>query len=284
MGKLSLAKGSRALALAIAFLVQPVQAQVQEKPSWTVSKTPNECVLSRRVDGPAPGLLMVRSAPGSDIYTFVVGAPKLPSPRGDFAVINLVLEGSGQTIKHVGTPGNIDAQLQAMQFVDIDWTEFAFKTKASAVHLDYDGKTFGPYALPDIADAVAALRNCLGEHLRDMGADPAQFTPGGSPPEPRKSRFDFLSADQIRQLVQAGAFGFDRIYALTIDTDGRIAGCKRSTKPGGDRVEKALCGMLVGKTFFTPAHDGAGKPVMGVATFWLPIIVRRDYSSSRPPN
>jgi hypothetical protein len=276
--KSDLAWGGGVIALAMALLVHPAQAQ--ERPTWTVSKTPKECVLNRRVGGPVPSLLMVRSAPGSDSYTFVVGAAKLPAPRDDSKPIDLFLEGSGKEIKHFGMPGNIDAEMQAIQFIDIDWTEFNFVAKASAVSLKYDGKTFGPYALPDIADAVAALRDCLGEHLRNMGADPAQFAPGGAPPEPYKSREDFLSLDQLGQLIRAGAYGFDRIYTLNIGIDGRIAGCKRSTGSGGDRAEKALCGMLAGKALFAPAHDSAGKPVVGVATYWLPVIVRRVYTSN----
>lgn len=263
----------------LAFAALPAPTFAQESPSWTVSKTADECVLTRRVDGPAPGVLMVRSPPGSDRYTFVVATENLPQPRDPFTAIDIIFDGIGKTIKAEGQPGNVGAGLQAIQFNVIDWIDFAFIAKASAVRLQYDGQIFGPFALPDMADAMSALRDCLGAALRLSGADAAQFAPGGSPPEPLKPRMEFLSFDQLRRLTLAGSNKYNRIYRLTIDGSGRIAECARTTRPRGDRVEKTLCGMLAEQTLFTPAHDQAGKPVNGIAIFWMPVILRRIGSS-----
>lgn len=264
--------------LLMSMAVSPA-ARAQESATWAVSKTADECVLSLKVEGPAPSLLMVRSPWGSDRYTFVVGAAKLPHPRHPFAGIEIIFDGIGKTIKADGQPGKVGAHLRAIQFNVIDWTDFAFIGRASAVNLRYDGQTFGPFALPNIADAMIALRDCLGEQLRIMGADAAQFAPGGSPPEPLKPRLEFLTFDQLRRLTLAGANKYDRIYKLAIDTDGRIADCARTTLPRGDQIEKALCDTLAGQRLFVPAHDQVGKPVNGVAIFWMPVILRRVGSS-----
>lgn len=90
---------------------------------------------------------------------------------------------------------------------------------------------------------------------------------------------EFLSLDQLRRLTLAGSNKYNRIYRLTIDGSGRVAECVRTTRPRGDRVEKTLCSMLAEQTLFTPAHDQAGKPVNGIAIFWMPVILRRIGSS-----
>jgi len=259
-------------------------ASAQTEASWEVVKTPDQCVLSRKVEAPEPGLLMFSSRAGADSYSLVIAVKKLPKRTPDGAQVKIGLDGTGKIFNGFGISGRIDGSApEAIRINGIDGANFEAMAKASALRLNYDGKTLGPFPLPDAADAVGALKECLAEHLVAMGADPAQFKPGGAPPEPVKSRDDFLPASIWGSLTNAGLrLGIESFYTLSIDENGMIAGCKMIGTPQPETIEKLVCSALLGKMLFRPAHDPVGKALRGMGTFSMAAIVRRDYTSNMP--
>jgi hypothetical protein len=261
-------------------------ASAQAQSDWEIAKTDDQCLLSRTFAAPDPAVLVFSSSPGSDAFALVVAVRKIEKHPKIVVEVQIGLDGTGRTIKGWADPGRIGgATPDAFKVKFISPEDLATIGRASALRLTYPAGTLGPFTLPDAAEAVAALQDCLAEHLVAKGADPAQFRPGGSPPVPLKSRDDFLSVDQLRKVLAAGVnTGAPLGFRLVVDAQGRVAGCARSGPGQTEKVEQAACGMLTGQTLFKPAHDPAGTAVKGVATFDVPLIVRRDYVSTTPLN
>jgi len=57
------------------------------------------------------------------------------------------------------------------------------------------------------------------------------------------------------------------LMRVSISQEGRIEGCTRLEGPADATFEKMACAAVLTKQLFRPAHDPAGKPVRGVATF-----------------
>ncbi|MBO9575177.1 MAG: hypothetical protein J7494_05540 [Sphingobium sp.] len=264
------------LAPLLAALAAPAAADridgLSDPRSWTIDKQSRQCTLGRAITTPEPMTLAISSIVGSDEYSLVLGVAKLPAHDDKPVPVRIQLDGTKTVIKGTVRFGKLSGSAgEALNLSAIRGADLSAIGRASALRLIYKGKTIGPLPLPEAAKAVAALKACLAEHLVALGADPAQFKPGGGLPVQFRSyaRGTVINTDALRS---AGLkFGVDSYYAMTIGERGAIESCRQLGDVQPERVEKLVCQALVGKIFFRPARDPAGKPVKGVATYPLRV-------------
>ena len=261
-------------ALAAALAPSPASAQAQTpEGAWEIEKTAERCTLYRALGGADPAAVSVTTDPGSDLYRLTVAAKTLPHhPTGRFPTA-VILHGPEKRFGGMAMAGQLGGAFpQALQIDDITPGELATLSGAKAISLSFKGGAVGPLALPDLAEAVAAFGECNGEHLVAMGADARQFKPGGAAPVAVKPRDTWFGFPQIMEIAKAAgpAAATGGLFTLVVDGAGKVENCTRRGAQGDDAYQKAACATLLNKTMFRPAHDPAGNPVKGIATFVIP--------------
>jgi hypothetical protein len=266
--------------LAMIAAIVPSTARAEDASDWQVDKMPDHCILQRTMPEPRPALLAIKTYPGSDSYEIVLAAHRMPAHGNPYYSATITLHGPEASLKKgVATGARLGDYAETAQFT-FHKADFGDLARVTAFSFTVGSNTLGPLSLSDVADAIAALDACSAEHLVAMGADPKQFQPGGSPPVALTDRDSWLDS-QLQSIVSVSPYGVDAKFKLDVDTDGRAATCSRVGAARGDSVEKIACKAVLGKILFKPAHDPAGNPVKGVASFALQIV-RREYSSSVP--
>jgi hypothetical protein len=125
--------------------------------------------------------------------------------------------------------------------------------------------------LAGAAKAFAVLRTCETDQLVEWGADPAQFSPGGTPakvgdpnnvvPQPLFSRVKFPGGPIKPE------------HYLVISTAGVVEKCEAVYGIPDSNMEQVVCDYLVGRKVGSLAKDPTGKPVRGVVTV-VPGVIR----------
>lgn len=265
--------------MAAASALAPGPAMAQADISWRVSKSGDQCLLARTVAGTQPTMLAISSQAGSETFSLFVGIPKLPRRLEAGTTVNILLSSVDKAIARPGQPRRIDA-FDSILVDGVTPSDLKAFATATSLHLEYRSVQVGPFPLPDMAEAVAALQECLDHQLTALGADKAQFVPGGSPPIALKAREQFLTVDQMRKALGAGltrgsGTSFDLTFKLEIDTNGNVAACAPLTSTGNGGT-KMICEALSRQSLFRPAHDAAGKAVTGIATYRMQLFARPE--------
>jgi hypothetical protein len=247
------------------------QARAQAQVDWTVEKAPDRCSLRREGNVPAAEFMMLSSSPGGDVSSLLVGVEKPTLGQSGPNPVELALEGPGKSIKRWGNLGYMtDRPIYAVR-IPVDAKDIALLSHASAFRLKYQGKTVGPYPLPDMAGALAALRDCLNEHMLAMGANPQELASGGSPPVLVKTDFaQSLTFDIFR--AAGGRLDADSYYKVEIDERGMVTSCAQFGAVQPPKIEKLVCELVAMKRPYHPAHDPSGNPVNGLAIYRFPAM------------
>lgn len=267
----------RTATIATLFAAMPFAAEAQAGGKWEVNIAPAECSLIRNIQGEAPAMLALQTVPGTDSVTMLVSGKDVPRrSTGSTLPVELTFDDAGALHANAFPAGTLATgpalRLLALEPSMLD--RFAGARKAS---LGTGSHSFASFEIPGARAAVAALRKCVSDQLVDWGADPAQFTAGGSPAVALKDRDHWLSNAQLLKI--AGTTNRRDIYDLyrvTIAVDGTIDGCRREGGEANAGAEKLGCDPLIGQKLFAPARNPAGLAVRGAASF-LVMLTRRPY-------
>lgn len=280
------ALASISLAAASAALAQDA-APAQEAPRWQLAASADRCMIARTYSGAQPASLSLQTRAGSDTHRLTVAAPALPPLSREPSFPVTVALDTGQRFEARAQAGAVrDVGKALLIALQPDFTAAMAGAKSLTVTLT--SGTAGPFPLPDAAAAVAAYDGCTAERLVAMGADPAQFRPGGKRPVPIVSRDEWIGRDQFMAIArEAGGKGLQAEFRVAIAADGRIESCARTGDPAGlrpaaaEKVEQIACGAVTGRPLFQPARASDGTAVRGAATFDVELVVRRDYEPVR---
>jgi hypothetical protein len=267
--------GWLALLWVVATLVVSLPVRAADDVDWEVSKTPDHCTLHRTIVGLEPAQISITTDPGSYIYALVITARKLPGYANTVFPATLLFHGPETLLTRQAMGGKLGAS-EAIQ-IDFPQADFAVFTKSTALSLTMGSKSIGPLPLPSAADALAALDACTAELLVAMGADPKQFQPGGATPVALADRDSWIDERRTADIARTSSHGVDTRFKLDIDTQGHVSSCSMFGGGGNAAAEKLACDALIGKALFRPAHDAAGNPVHGVATFGVNVRIERRY-------
>ncbi|MEP9358271.1 hypothetical protein [Sphingomonas sp. KR3-1] len=251
----------------------PFAAQAQTSGSWEVQVEPTECSLVRNQQGAAPGLLAVRTVPGTDEIVVLVSGKDVPSRARDARFpARLTFDDSKPIEIKAAAMGKL-ASGPAFLLTGFKPDMLDGFAAAHRVNVGTESSSFIAFDVPQARAAIGALRKCVNDLLVDWGADPAQFAPGGTPPVALKPREAWLSRAQLMDVVGTTADEqIDDLFRVTVAADGTIASCKREEAKANAKTEKLGCAPVAGQKLFTPAKNAAGAPVTGAAAFRIRLV------------
>ena len=240
---------------------------------WSVRVNPASCVLERQTPGPV-STLSIATTPGSDSYRIAIAgkdvgktASFVPATVGfdpsshrisGFGSVASLPQLSGQLIWMAGvTPALLD-ELQA----------------ATSVTLATAGAR-ASMPIPKAAAAIGALRLCNADQLIEWGADAAQFAPGGALPVALQDRDGWVSKKDLLAISsRVRPADIHATFRVGISPTGTIDRCERVDAATDQGAEQIACAAVLTKVLFSPAKNGGGQPVRGVATFDV-VVLRR---------
>ena len=248
-------------ALLFAAATAPVRAAPAAPQLWKVDWEQERCTISTGDPASAFVALWVTPAdPNPELYV-VAPADRL---RGGGDSIKLTLAPAGPTvsapmIKRAGQGGATVAQMYDLE----DSFPAAF-AKASEVRLAGFAK---PLAIPlkGADQAMAALRTCLDDKMKEWGIDATAYNAlRAAPKDP--SHFDWLTDADYPADAQANGLEGDAVVRLRIDTKGRVTDCAVMASSGSPTIDKVTCDKALHKARFTPAVGADGRPIAAVRT------------------
>ena len=162
------------------------------------------------------------------------------------------------------------------------------QAKATAVVAPKQARSVAPHLVmaPVASLGSAALSGAAGAGVGTGAGGAGQSTGGGAggngtgvgaAAKPVKLVGDINSARDYPPDPEGKRIGSSVIVVLTIQTDGRVGGC-RVLRPSGDPLaDVATCRLATQRFRFRPATDAAGKPVQS-AYGWKQSWFRPDAS------
>ena len=246
-----------ALLVVLAFL-SSAQVPASEVADWSWDRDTPVCSLQQQL--PSGDEIHVIRTPGNDEteveITLKQGSRLKEAPSRPAWI---VVAPGGNTLADVSTGVDetdrpqIYAVTQEPAFV----TRFAGSTK---LQISGEGYPSSPVEVRSAAAAIAALRACEDEKMREWGLDPVAMRGLRSwpaPSEPIRKRFRDLDypAAALANAVEA-----DTVTRLEIGPDGRVRDCVSVNSGDYRGFEQAACAALTGARF-KPAVDATGKAV-----------------------
>lgn len=144
---------------------------------------------------------------------------------------------------------------------------------SSAVTLEVKKGVKSIVSITGSAKAVEALRKCNAEQLLEWGADPVQFSPGGTVPTALKPRDEWISNSEFLQLAgKSRGSSINDDFRVLVATDGIISECHATARITELNLEKSVCAAVVGRRLFSPAKDASGNAVLGAASFRVSLM------------
>lgn len=245
---------------------------------WELLQQPRTCTLMRTLASADGGRLIFSAEPGNS-YRIQLAMAALPRHPSYSFPVELRLTGAEKRIAAYAMPGKpADRAHEAIDISGVEPGDMAQLMSASAVRLRFGGGGVGPLPLDGAAEAIPALTQCVAQRMIDMGADAAQFAPGGAGPVALVNRDSWLSVGQMLAVARARseAHGVDARFRVGIDPAGKIDDCAEFAGGSGPEVERLACDAVVGRTLFRPATDPQGRAVRSVAVFPVTLSVSQE--------
>lgn len=235
---------------------------------WRVEVSPGRCILTRGTE-PAATMLAVDALAGGDAYNLLLMDVASTVRPADGAPVTIAFTGVDADFRRNGTVSAFPKG-RALTVQGADEAVLSALANASSVSFAVKSGASAPHPVPGAAKAVAAFRRCLADQLVEWGADPAQFAPGGAPPQALKHRDYWFTPPQLLALNWKGD-RLDASFRLAVDTQGRIASCTALSETHAT-LQKDACKPVLGRPLFRPARAPDGSPVQGAATFNIKLF------------
>lgn len=114
--------------------------------------------------------------------------------------------------------------------------------------------------------AMAEMRTCAVNMVREWGFDPVQQASLSRQPKPSGSTQRWLQWDDFKRLGPAPGQLDHLIFRLDVDATGKPVTCHIVRSYSDPAFAQRSCELLMQRARFSPALDAAGQPV---ASYWL---------------
>lgn len=275
----------RLIALAICICAAgPAQSQ-KPAPQWQVNVAPAQCTLSGAVSHPDVTAISISTTPGSGSYTLILAGRDLHRrPAASQGSVRIGFDTAGIPVATLATFLHLKDDGKAIRIEGLPATSAEAFARASRLTIDIERSrtSIGTIAIPGSATAMQAFKTCIAEQLSEWGADPAQFTPGGTPAIAKTDPDGWLVPAQMRKLPFDAEDHIDVVLKLAVAPDGVVDGCEQVAGLENRQASDVACGMLRKRILFLPARNPAGLAVRGVGTYRVRMIRRVTVSSLLP--
>ncbi len=257
-------------------------AQLRFAPAspWQVDQAPQLCRLSRDY---AAGeermtLRLEQFRPGSGVQAVVIGdrVMRTESLAGFKVRLGRTAPFRAATFPLI-LPDQRAAMLLNFQFVKPSKTsQQTWPDDASLTAIDeieFSAPVMGTLVFPTrtLVSAMAEMRKCAEDMVRDWGFDPAEQAALSRQPEPASPPRDWLTfGDLGRRKPFAGQLD-SVLFRIDVGKDGAPFGCHVARSYGNPALAERSCALLLQRARFNPALDASGKPV---ASFWLSRVTQ----------
>jgi hypothetical protein len=137
---------------------------------------------------------------------------------------------------------------------------------SSRMRVGRRGGQLAEVALPGVARAVASLRACEADALRDWGFDPQVIQSLRHGPKPIDGPVEWFSArDYPYEAIRARITG-SVLARLVVGVDGRISECVLVEKSASALLNSTTCKILLQRGRYQPAVSAAGDPVRAMTS------------------
>ena len=248
-------------------------------PAWALNVEPARCTLTRGLGPAGDNIMSLTTLAGSDSYRLTMVGPAIArrEPGMNFPV-TVALTAAEAHFPTTGTGASLSGGRGALIAYNLTAEFVTALGNATAITMSVGHDNAGPYDLPKARGAAAAFAKCVRDQLVEWGADPAQFAAGGATPVALQERAMWIGRELTPRLSMTGPGVIAFAFRFGVTADGTIDGCTPlDAAPRPDNT-KTVCGEVMGKKLFKPAHDGSGHAVRGVASFEMQMVQRRDAS------
>jgi len=244
------------LLAAAAALVEPGPAGALPPPAWQMDRGDQYCTLVRLPTPATPYATAFRIIPGTEGPSIVLAPGRAaPPPAGITAV---ALAPSGRAFDVVATTERHARGSLVRVLGGLD--EHFWDTLAGATELQLKAgdAVRGRVALPGAAPAVAALRRCISQALRDWGVDEGALAALRERPI-TTNMFGMSSNDYPPQAIRSSTQG-RVVVRVTVGPDGRATDCRTVGPSGSAALDATTCRVVMTRARFRPAIGADGQP------------------------
>lgn len=256
MGRSSATALAIAAALAAAAAVGAASAQPQQGPAWQMDWGEEYCTLFRLPDEGAPFVAGLRSIPGTmKASLFVLAEGRDTLPRGVSAV---ALAPSGAAFDVSADVEIREGGLRALLLHDLPDEFIDAFAAADEVRLKTGARTERRVPLTEAQAAVAELRRCLSETMREWGIDEAALRSLRHRPSTTNA-LGLSNDDYPAEALASGSEG-RVVVRIAVSSEGRAAGCAPLVSSGSEPLDRASCAAILRGARFSIPLDAEGRP------------------------
>jgi TonB family protein len=252
-----------------AAMLQPGAAGAPERPrAWQVDWGEQFCTLVRLSEPATPFVTGFRIIPGTDHPSIVMArSGSEPLPAGINAI---VLAPSGRTFPVTARIERRALDQNVLVLNGLDETFWNALGGAGELQLKAGNRIRRRIALPQAAPAVAALRQCTSQVMREWGIDEAAL--GALRERPTTTNMlGVRDTDYPGEALRSSTQG-RVVVRIDVGTDGRATECVPVGPSGSAALDAATCRVVMTRAHFRPAIGADGLPTaarMIHAVAWL---------------
>lgn len=238
----------------------PVAESLQPSGRWNIEYADSMCLLSREYGTDAQKrTLGFRSIPlslSTDIVLITTNAAGQPSDALGKGM--LTIAPSGLTIavdyKIQRPTSSPDSRVMIMTILSADFEDV---TKSDAITIATRNIPSMKLALKGNIKAVAALKSCNDDLLREWKIDPAESDLVAEAPHANPG--SWISNDDYPAAAQGAQGKVTAVFKIGVD--GLISDCRVLISSGTAILDTVACKLIVERGHYTPATGKDGKPM-----------------------
>lgn len=246
------------LAIAAALLGQAASSQSPFRPGgWQVDWGDRLCSLVRHPMGDQPTLVL-RTIPGSRLWELTFIRRTWPNN----------LRGANPTVLVSLRPGEPEFQGQASTgttplgaSISVQGLRLSFVERfaqAETISFGSGGQVYH-IPIPQARQAVAAMRACEDDAMRQWGIDTAAFWQVSVPATGNMADF-FHDTDYPWESIRSNGNGLT-VVRVDIGADGRVVACDPVAGTNNPAFDNRACIILRNRATFSPARDANGTAI-----------------------
>lgn len=240
----------------VAAVASAQPAPAPERSFWEAKWDDALCTLTRRHTGEHPTSFAVALAPTSRLLLVQLNFEGPPLETRGFKVkIDLRLSPGEATLPLDFQVGRDSDRNNLLGFTDTRWLD----RLAAARSISFgDSGRYPVIELGDSAKAVASLRACRDDILREWGVDGAALD--ALRRQPDLDVPPALGLPVIRRADPSTGSQRQLLSRLEVGADGRVTACKVVSGSQGADADSKICDLWVRKARFKPALGADGRP------------------------
>lgn len=258
------------LLLATVAAPRPASAQTAPAPApaparaplWQVDWGDQYCTLIRRPDPGTSEVVGLRVLPGSELSSIVLLAPRSAALADPIDTV--ILGPSGQSFDVHARQEERAHNARAMLIGGLPRSFLGSLADSQELQLKAGRAARRRIALPNVAAAVRALRQCVSNAFREWGMDEAVWNALQRLPH---STNVMGMTDNDYPTEEIDRRGQGRVIVrVTVSAEGRATACATVATSNTPAMDQATCAAVMSRARFIPALDAQGRPIAAQIT------------------